>query len=140
MGKTKVKNVAIGAAVAGVVGYVAGILTAPKSGKETRKDIADTAVKTKREAEKKLKQLHSQLDELLNQGKTAAGKMGEQAKSEWSKLADTAVSSKDKVRAVLSSIHDGGTDDKDLQKAIKDANSAVLSLKDYLSKNAKAKS
>jgi len=38
--ETKFGLVAAGAAVAG---YVAGILTAPKSGKETRKDIKDKA-------------------------------------------------------------------------------------------------
>lgn len=136
----KGKNIAIGAAIAGVAGYVAGILTAPKSGKETRKDIKDTAVKAKVEAEKKLKQLHSQLDDLLKKGKEASSKLSAQAKADWDKLAEAALASKDKVRAVLSSIHEGGTDDKDLQKAIKDATAAVDSLKNYLAKNVKAKS
>ena len=135
----KGKNFALGAAIAGIVGYAAGILTAPKSGKETRKDIKDTAVKAKREAEKKLKQLHSQLEDLLKQGKEASSKLSDQAKAEWNKLADAAVASRDKVRAVLTSIHEGGTDDKDLQKAIKDASSAVENLKSYLAKNVKAK-
>jgi len=136
----KGKNIAIGAAVAGAVGYVAGILTAPKSGKETRKDIHDTAVKAKLEAEKQLKKLHSQLNELLKQGKEVSAKLSGKGKEDWEKLAATAVASKDKVRAVLSSIHEGGTEDKDLQKAIKDAAAAVDSLKSYLAKNAKAKS
>lgn len=133
----KGKNVAIGAAIAGIAGYVAGILTAPKSGKETRKDIRDKAVQTKVEAEKKLKQLHSQLDDLLKQGKELSSKLSDSAKAEWNKLADAALASKDKVRAVLSSMHDGGTDDKDLQKAVSDATSAVDHLKDYLAKNVK---
>ncbi|MEO5627813.1 MAG: YtxH domain-containing protein [Candidatus Saccharimonadales bacterium] len=133
----KGKNVAIGAAIAGVAGYVAGILTAPKSGKETRKDIKDKAIQTKVEAEKQLKKLHSQLDDLLNQGKELSSKLSDSAKAEWVKLAATAVTSKDKVRAVLSSIHEGGTDDKDLQKAVSDATTAVDHLKDYLAKNVK---
>lgn len=136
----KGKNIAIGAAIAGAVGYVAGILTAPKSGKETRKDIHDTAVKAKVEAEKQLKKLHSQLNDLLKQGKEVSAKLSGKGKEDWEKLAAAAVASKDKVRAVLSSIHEGGTDDKDLQKAIKDAAAAVDSLKSYLAKNAKAKS
>jgi gas vesicle protein len=135
----KGKNVAIGAALAGVAGYVAGILTAPKSGKDTRKDIHDTAVKAKLEAEKQLKKLHSQLNDLLKQGKEVADKLTGKGKADWEKLAASAVASKDKVRAVLSSIHEGGIDDKDLQKAIKDAAAAVDSLKNYLAKNAKAK-
>jgi gas vesicle protein len=134
----KGKNVAIGAVLAGVVGYAAGILTAPKSGKETRKDIADKAVQTKREAEKRLKELHSQLNDLIEKGKKASSDMSDAAKAEWEKLAAVAVASKDKVKAVLSSIHEGGADDKDLQKAISDASSAVDNLKAYLDKNLKA--
>ncbi len=38
---------ALGAVVAAAAGFVAGILTAPKSGKETRDEIKDKAVKTK---------------------------------------------------------------------------------------------
>jgi len=135
----KGKNIAIGAAIAGVLGYVAGILTAPKSGKETRQDIKDKAVETKQEVEKRLKQLHSQLDELLAQGKELSAKLSDQAQKEWEKLAKAAAASKEKVRAVLSSIHEGGTKDKDLQKAVSEASAAVESLKEYLVKNAKAK-
>ena len=39
------RNFALGTAVAAAVGYLAGVLSAPKSGKETRKDIARTASK-----------------------------------------------------------------------------------------------
>lgn len=38
---------AIGALLGAAAGFVAGILTAPKSGKETREDLKDTAVKVK---------------------------------------------------------------------------------------------
>ncbi len=42
-------KVALGAAVGAVTGFVAGVLVAPKSGKETREDIKTTAVKAKGE-------------------------------------------------------------------------------------------
>lgn len=132
------RNVAIGAAVAGAVGYVAGILTAPKSGKETRKDIKNKAVQAKVEAEKRLKELHSQLNDLIEKGRKASSKFSGTALKDWDKLVETATASKDKVRAVLSSIHEGGADDEDLQKAIKDATKAVDNLKTYLDKNLKA--
>jgi gas vesicle protein len=44
---------AIGALLGAAAGFVAGILTAPKSGKETREDIKDTAVKAKNTAVEK---------------------------------------------------------------------------------------
>ena len=54
----RVKKFAIGTVIAAAAGYVAGLLTAPKSGKETREDIKNTAVKTYKVAEKELKELH----------------------------------------------------------------------------------
>ena len=41
MGNKITKKVLIGTALGLAAGYVAGILTAPKSGKETRQDIKD---------------------------------------------------------------------------------------------------
>jgi hypothetical protein len=35
---------------------------------------------------------------------------------------------------MLSAVHEGGAEDKDLRKAIKDANKAVDHIKDYLKK------
>lgn len=40
-------KVAVGAAIGAVVGFVSGILLAPKSGKETRDDIKNAALTTK---------------------------------------------------------------------------------------------
>lgn len=131
------RKFAIGAAIAAAAGYVAGILTAPKSGKETRKDIQDTAVKAKHQAEKQLKKLHSDLDGLIAQGREAAKKLTGKSKDEWFKLVGMATSAKETVREVLSAIHEGDADDKELDKAIEQASEAVESLKSYLSKNVK---
>lgn len=60
MGKSG--KIAVSAIIAATAGYVAGILTAPKSGKETRKDIQDKALKAKREAEARLKALYSDIE------------------------------------------------------------------------------
>lgn len=134
----KGKNFAIGALVAGAVGYVAGVLTAPKSGKETRQDIQEAAVKTKREAEKRLKKLHSDIEDLIDEGKKKTGKLSEQAQKDWDKVVASALVAKEKVREVLSALHEGDAQDKDLKKAIKEANDAVDHLKSYLAKNFKS--
>ena len=80
-----VKKIAIGTAIAGVAGYVAGILTAPKNGRETRKDIKDTAAKGVAEAEKKLKALHTELGHALDEAKSKGGELGDKAKKELDK-------------------------------------------------------
>src|SRR5689334_16286927 len=63
----KTKRFAIGALIIGAAGYVAGILTAPKSGKETRADIARVTDKGMAEAEKHLKKLHTELNQLVGE-------------------------------------------------------------------------
>lgn len=128
------KRVAIGSAIAGVLGYAAGILTAPKSGKDTRKDIKDAASKSIAQAEKELKKLHTELDKIIKQAKSNGDKLNAKAKSELDALVVKAKDAKEKAREVLSAIHEGGADNKELDKAIKEANDSIEHLKQYLKK------
>ncbi|MDB5166732.1 MAG: YtxH protein [Candidatus Saccharibacteria bacterium] len=125
---------AIGAAIAAGVGYLAGILTAPKSGKETREDLKHTANQAMTEADKQLKKLHTEIAELADNAKEASAKLSGKAKAELDAVIATANESRQRIREMLSSVHDGDADDKDLQKAIKDAKKAVDHLKKYLDK------
>lgn len=128
------KKLAIGGTIAAVAGYVAGLLTAPKSGKETRGDIKKAANTSVAQAEKELKKLHTELDSLIKDAKTNSGKLGKRAQAELNELVAKAKDSKEKVREVLSAIHEGDADDKDLQKAVKQASQALKNLKKYLQK------
>lgn len=132
--KKATKRLAVGTALAAAVGYVTGILTAPKSGKETRQDIHDTALKAKRESEKKLKQLHSDLDLLIADGKVKATKLKATAKQDLTVALAAGNKAKEKAREALSAVHEGGADDKDLELAIKEATKAIDHLKKYLKK------
>ncbi len=134
MAKGDGKKIAVGALLAGAVGYVAGILTAPKSGKETRQDVKKTAVRVKKEAETKLKRLHSELTTLIATVNKETKKLGTKAKKEVQASLKKADASKTKVKEMLSAIHEGGADDKDLDRAIKDATKAVDSLKKFTNK------
>ena len=125
---------AIGALFVGLIGYVAGILTAPKSGKETREDIKETTQATIAEAEKKLKAAHTELVKHIDEVTGKADQLRGEAKKEADDLVEAAQKVKEKVRISLSSIHDGGESDKDLQKAIKEAEKAVGHLKKFLKK------
>lgn len=134
MSKGVGKKVAVGAAIAGVAGYVAGVLTAPKSGKETRQDIKNAASKAKTEAEKKLKEVHSELISKLETAKQKGSELTGRARGEFDKVFATAGTAKDKVREVLSAIHEGDADDPDLDKALKDAKDSIKNLEKYLKK------
>lgn len=132
--RNTLKKVAIGSGVAAAAGYVAGILTAPKSGKETRGDIKAAAKQSRVEAEKELKKLHTELDKALKEAKSRSSKLGAKAQKELKVLIEKAKNSKEKTREVISAIHEGDADDQDLKRAIKNAHSSIDHLREYLRK------
>jgi gas vesicle protein len=132
--RDNIKKVAIGSTIAAIAGYIAGILTAPKSGKETRGDIKDAADKGIAEAEKDLKKVQADLDKIIKEAKVAGDKLGVKAQKELSELVEKAKDTKEKSREVLSAIKEGGADNKDLDKAVQDAGTALQHLRDYLKK------
>jgi len=128
------KKLAVGSAVAATAGYLAGILTAPKSGKQTRDDIKTAAERSRIEAEKDLKRLHTELDKVIKEAKAGSDKLGVKAQKELGDLVDRAKDTKEKVREVLSAIHEGDAEDQDLKRAVKNANLALKNLRNYLKK------
>lgn len=129
-----IKRTAITGAAAAAAGYVAGILTAPKSGKETRGDIKSASDRSLAEAEKELKKLHSELDKSIKDAKVGSVKLSKKAQQELNELLDKAKDSKDKAAEVLSAIRSGEAEDKDLQRAVKNTSTAIKSLRKYLKK------
>lgn len=135
MSKDSNKKWAIGALLAGVAGFIAGILTAPKSGKETREDIKDTANRVVSEAEKQLKKIHSEMNVVIEDAKQLlAGKSGK-AKEDVSHAIYQAKEKQQKVKELLSALRDGGaSDNPELKKALKEAGSALDHLKTFMKK------
>lgn len=129
-----IKKFAISAAIAGTAGYLAGLLTAPKSGRETRDDIKDATNRGITEAEKDLKKLHTELGKLLSEAKSKGSDLTGKTQQELNDLLDKAKDTKEKAREMLSAIQEGSAEDKDLRRAIADANKAVDHIKDYLKK------
>lgn len=133
MGKT-LKKLAVVTGIAAAIGYLAGILTAPQSGKETREDIKKTAQKGLTEAEKRLKGTLTELSDLIEQLKRQGEKLGDRAAKELDDLLAKGKVARDKAREVLSAIHEGDADDEDLKDAINQATEALDHLKAYLRK------
>ncbi|HVS58952.1 MAG TPA: YtxH domain-containing protein [Candidatus Saccharimonadales bacterium] len=135
MGKAqKAKRFALGTIIVAAIGYLAGLLTAPKSGKETRKDIKDTAAKTYNEAEKQLQNLHEELADLIDEVKDKGGKLSDKAQDELDDVVDKSNQAKLKARELLDAVRSGNTNDSDLKRAIKEATSAIEHLRTYLKK------
>jgi gas vesicle protein len=126
------KKFAIGAAITALVGYLVGILTAPKSGKETREAIKDKAYETYSAAEKELKKLHTELTDVIDEVSDRIPSLKE--RKDVSSALDRGRDAKQKAREVLSTLHDGEASDKDLKKAISDATKAIEHLRDFLQK------
>lgn len=133
MGKV-LKKLAVAVGLAAALGYVAGLLTAPKSGKETREDLTNAARMGKNEAEKKLKQAVTELGDLIDQAKQRGSDLSDKANEELKDLADKARVARDKAREVVTAIHDGDAQDDDLRLAVEQANTALKHLRDYLKK------
>lgn len=133
------RNVAIGTLIAASIGYAAGVLTAPKSGRETRKDLQRAAVQAKKEAEKNFKGLHTELSKLIAASKRNGSKLSAAKKAELDKALLKAQKAKKKVGEILSAIHEGEAEDKDLKSAVSEVNAAIEHLKVYIEKAPKAK-
>ncbi len=128
------RSLAIGTLLAAGAGYIAGLLTAPKSGREARKDIHKAAQSAKSEAERKLKQAHSELSKLQNDATKLFEKSKGKVNTEFSKARKNAEVVGKKARLVLSAVHEGEDGDKDLQNAISDVKKATSHLKKFVTK------
>ena len=126
------KKLAVGALVAGAAGYVAGILTAPKSGKETRQDIKDKAEDVKDEAAAKLQAAHDELDELLSQAKSKGKGLGSKARDEFNEAVVRVKDAKNKTVYLMKAVKSGEADNPELDKALKQAKQASKNLKKYM--------
>jgi gas vesicle protein len=123
---------ALGALIAGVAGFAAGILSAPKSGKETRADIKKAANKALVEGERQLKKLHSELGELLDKAEAKAKTLQGAAKVEIDKKLFVARAAKDKSRELLTALHEGEAENKELEASLKEIKAALAHLKAFI--------
>ena len=127
-----VKKVAIGSIVAGAAGYVAGVLTSPKSGKQNRLKVKRVAKKGKKVTEKELKSLQKELNAAVDSSKQATTKMTKKAQGEYGLLLAKVSNSKEKVTEAVSAIKEGKAEDKNLDKAVKDAKAALGHIQDFI--------
>lgn len=133
MGKA-LKRLAVAVGLAAAVGYVAGLLTAPKSGKETREDIKNAAKTGMSQAEQQLKNVSSELADLVEEAKRRGADMNDRARQQMDDLVAQARVARDKAREVVSAVRAGDAKDDDLRLAVNQANSALGHLREYLKK------
>jgi gas vesicle protein len=128
----KESKLALGALVATGAGFVAGVLTAPRSGWRTRQKLAKSASKARVDGEKQLKQLHSDLQNLIKDGEVKL--KTSKATKEFKKQLENSKKTKQKVKLLISAIHGGEATDPDLKKMLEEAKKAKSNLSQFLKK------
>lgn len=130
----KESKFALGAMFAAGIGYAVGILSAPRSGKRTRIKLAKSANKAKIDSEKQLKKLYAELSTLVSDADKKLKKTKKDAQASLKKQIDSAKETKQKVKMILSALHDGEADDPDLKEMVVEAKKAKENLAKFLKK------
>lgn len=126
------RKIAIGAAIAGAFGYLAGILTAPKSGKQTRADMAEKASDIRERAEIELAELEAELKNIIAQVKDKSVTLSAKARAEFNEAVVLAKDTQNKAASLLKAVKAGEAEDPELNKALKQARAASKNLAKYL--------
>lgn len=126
------KKLAAGTILGGIVGYLAGLLTAPQSGAETREDIADQATDLKDDASLELSIAYDKLSDVIKQAQTKTVTLSAQAREEFNESLIRAKDAQTKTKVILKALKAGGSDDPELNKAVKQAKQAAKNLGKFI--------
>ena len=132
MSKNKADKLALGALIGGIAGYITGVLTAPKSGKQTRTDIVDKVESVKDGAESQLQDAVDELNGTINNLKSKGVALSAKARSEYDETLMKAKDAQNKATQVLKAVKAGEANDPELNKAVRQARQAAKNLSKYL--------
>lgn len=120
----KGKKFGLGIVIGAVAGAVAALLTAPKSGKETREDLKKKADEVRGSAERKLKDAHKELNKLADEAKVKAKDLKGKAKDEMDGYGKKAEELRERVKGAITSIKSGDDDNDEatVDQLLKDLN------------------
>jgi gas vesicle protein len=88
--KRDAKNIGLAVIVGLAAGYALGVLTAPKSGKETREDIKDLSAKAYKAAEARLKDSYEDLNDVIAKATKQAKKLSDSGRDQLDDLVSAA--------------------------------------------------
>jgi gas vesicle protein len=125
-------KLALGALIGGLAGYLTGVLTAPKSGKQTRTDIANKAEAVKDGAESQLQDAVDELNGTMADLKSKTLALSAKAREEYDETLIKAKDAQNKAAQVLKAVKAGEASDPELNKAVKQARQAAKNLARYL--------
>jgi gas vesicle protein len=125
------RKMAVSALIAGAAGYLGGLLTAPKSGKETRKQLAEEAEGLKESTEEQLQKANDELKVVIKDAKTKTVALSASAREEFNEALIRAKDAQNKATTTLKAMKSGEAEDPELNKAVKQAKQAAKNLSKY---------
>lgn len=111
---SKSSKFGIGVIFGAIAGAVAALLSAPKSGKETREELKKVADNFGADAEKKLKALHAEAAKLIEKCETESKKLSGTAKKDADQALVKANQIKDRVKKYIAEVKNGDENSEDL--------------------------
>ena len=130
--KKNSRNIIVGAILVGAASYVAGILTAPKKGKETREDIRHASVNLKISLENALKKLYTDSSRQLERALNVNQNLTAQTKKELDLLIASVKHAKDKIKVYLTSLREGEIEEEEITLLLTDGRDNTERLKFFV--------
>jgi len=127
--KKNSRNIVFGAVVIGAASYLAGILTAPKKGSETREDIRHASVNAKISLEKSLKKLYADSSRQIERALNVNHELTKQTKRELDLLIASVKHATEKIKIYLTSIRDGDIEEEEITLLLTDGRDNTERLK-----------
>lgn len=127
----RIRNLYIVTLVVGAIAYFLGLLTAPKSGKELRREIESTGHKNLIALEKQLKAQFSDLSLQLHELESKLDDSSIIVTKDINKSIAQINNLLNRSKLLLSALHDGSVDDDELIKVINEIKSLKSSVKKY---------
>lgn len=122
----------MGMVVAGMAGYLAGVLTAPKSGSETRQDIKNSAGRVVADIQERIENLREDIDDLIVIATDKSYELRGRAKNQLNDSIEAARDARSKAATITKAFRDGEADEPELNKALKQLKDAKKNLTKYL--------
>ncbi|HEV2412686.1 MAG TPA: YtxH domain-containing protein [Candidatus Saccharimonadales bacterium] len=131
------KKFLLGAVVGVVAGAVTALLTAPKSGKETRAVIKEKATDLGQDALRDARKLEGELNKRISESKKALPHLTGEAKTELETLLKGAVTAKGRALKAIDSLKKGGKTKLD-ETLVKELETVISNLEEVERKVSKA--
>lgn len=126
------RKIAIGALIAAAAGYVAGILSAPRSGKQTRELVKDKTLEVKADLESDVKKAQQELSKKIEVAQLMLESESKEIKKEIENVLQNAKKVEKKAKQTIRAVKDGKAKDPDLNKALDEVNSSLEHFKKFI--------